>query len=289
MDYQGNVIRPPSEAGSIILQVTVGCSHNKCTFCAAYKEVHFSIKDQEVIDRDLDYAARHYRHINKLFLADGDVLILPQHRLVNLLEKIHKQLPWIRRIRLYGNAKSILAKSVEQLIELKELGLDRIYMGLESGHDLTLTRINKWGNATRMIEAANRVQQASIFLSVTVLLGIAGKRHSEEHAKQTALVLNRMAPRQIAALTVMLVPGTLLHEQASKGDFELPSQQEMLKELRVMIANIDLTRTQFQANHASNYLPIDCRLNRDRTKVLGMIDLALAGQTPLMPEYMRGL
>jgi radical SAM superfamily enzyme YgiQ (UPF0313 family) len=289
MDYQGNVIRPPSEARSIILQVTVGCSHNKCTFCGAYKEQKFAIKSDQVIDDDLDFAARHYPQINRIFLADGDVLILPQKRLVALLISIKNKLSGVRRIRLYGNAKSIRTKSLDELKELKDLGLDRIYMGLESGCDSILTSIKKCSNSRQMIEAAQKVRSAGIFLSVTTLLGIGGTKYSEVHALGTAAVLNQMNPNQIASLTLMPLPGTELYTQIEKGDFTLPDQTGLLRELRLLVEHITLDKVQLQANHASNYLPIDCRLQKDKSQVLAMLDQAIAGNTPLMPDYMRAL
>jgi len=289
MDYQGNVIRPPSEAGSIILQVTVGCSHNKCTFCGAYKEQKFAIKPDQIVAHDLDFAALHYPHINRVFLADGDVLILPHKRLVGLFASIRKKLTGIRRIRLYGNAKSIRSKSLEELKELKALGLDRIYMGLESGCNQILADIKKCSNSLQMVEAAQKVRNAGIFLSVTTLLGIGGTKLSTVHALDTAAILNRMSPNQIAALTLMPIPGTELYAQIEKGTFSLPDQAGLLTELRLLVEHITIDKVQFQANHASNYLPIDCRLQKDKSQVLLMLDQAIAGKRPLMPEYMRAL
>lgn len=289
MDYQGTVIRPPSEANSIILQVTVGCSHNRCTFCGAYKGERFHYKDPATINRDLDYAARHFQRHSRLFLADGDVLITPQHRLVPLLEKIRTKLPWIRRISLYGNCKSIGHKSSGELLQLKALGLDRIYMGLESGDDEVLTAINKGSTREQMIAAGRKVRGAGIFLSVTVLLGIGGTHASTRHAVSTAEVLNQMAPSQIAALTVMPIPGTALHDDMIRGHFQLPDEFGILQELKILLQHINLSKVQFQSNHASNFLSIDCRLSKDKMAAMTRIDQALAGDIPLMPDYMRGL
>ncbi len=289
MNYEGNVIRPPSEAESIILQATVGCSHNKCTFCGAYKDVRFRIKDEHVVHKDIEHASLLFPRKKKIFLADGDVLTLSQRKLVRIFEKIHTKLQGVNRVRLYGSAKSIRSKSLTELKELQALGLDRIYMGLESGDDTVLKGINKWGTSDKMIEAAGKAKAANLFLSVTVLLGIAGKAKSQEHAEKTAAVLNQMAPNQVAALTLMLVPGTELYDQNINGTFLLPSQSGLLKELRTLVNGIHLKKTQFQANHASNYLPINCRLSRDKEKVLNQIDLALAGKKPLMHDFMRGL
>ncbi|MDH3392754.1 MAG: radical SAM protein, partial [Desulfobulbaceae bacterium] len=190
MHYEGNIIRPPSEANSIILQVTVGCSHNRCTFCGAYKDETFRIKEAATVEEDLAFAASFCKRQKRVFLADGDVLILPQHKLVALLTRIREQLPWVNRVSLYGNAKSIRAKSVSQLQELKSLGLNRVYMGLESGHDPTLTAIRKGYNSAQMIEAGRKIREAGLFLSVTVLLGIAGEKDSQAHAEATGQVLS---------------------------------------------------------------------------------------------------
>lgn len=289
MHYEGNIIRPPSEANSIILQVTVGCSHNKCTFCGAYKGTLFRIKDAATIDQDLEFAARHCTRQKRVFLADGDVLILPTGRLCEILSDIRKNLPWVNRVSLYGNAKAILRKTAEDLIKLKELGLDRVYMGLESGHNPTLANIKKGMNAEQMIEASRRVKDAGLFLSVTVLLGIGGVENSAIHAIETGRVLTAMAPNQIAALTLMILENTPLYNDVVNGTFKLPDQEMLLTELQTIVQNIDLQRVQFQANHASNYLPIVGRLSRDRQKILDKIDDALAGRERLTPEYQRAL
>lgn len=289
MDYQGTVIRPPSEANSIILQVTLGCSHNRCTFCGAYADKPFRYKDPAIVNADIESAAYQFRQLTRLFLADGDVLIIPQYRLLALLERIRTRLPWVRRIRLYGNCKSIGSKTLADLKELKALGLDRIYMGLESGDDAVLTAIRKGSTKEQMIAAAQKVREAGIFLSVTVLLGIGGVAASARHAVATATVLNQMAPHQIAALTVMPMAGTPLYDDIARGQFQLPDELGLLNELRIMIQHIDLAKVQFQANHASNFLPLDCRLARDKPLALARIDQAMAGDIPLMPDYMRGL
>lgn len=288
MHYEGNIIRPPSEADSIILQVTVGCSHNKCIFCGAYKDVLFNIKNAEIIDQDIDFATRYCRRQNTVFLADGDALIIPQKRLVDILSSIRTKLSRVKRIRLYGNAKSILRKSAEDLAELKKLGLDRIYMGLESGSDSVLTFLRKGSDSAKMIAAGQRVREAGIFLSVTVLLGVAGKEKSVEHAVRTGEVLSEMQPNQIAALTLMLLPNTEIYTLEKENRFTMLNSRELLAELRILVENIT-SRGQFQTNHASNYLPINGRLPKDKNTILAKIDQALAGSFSLTPEYLRAL
>lgn len=289
MHYEGNIIRPPSEANSIILQVSVGCSHNKCTFCGAYKGVRFRIKDDLTIKEDIAFAAKYCRQQKRVFIGDGDALIIPTDRLTEIFLSIRKNLPWVNRISLYGNAKSILRKNNEELVKLKELGLDRIYMGLESGHAPTLKKIRKGVTAEQMIAAAGMVREAGVFLSVTVLLGIAGINDSEIHASESGRILTEMKPNQIAALTLMLLENTPLHENAVSGSFHLPDQKMLLAELRTMVNCINLERVQFQANHASNYLPISGRLMKDKKKILQIIEDGLAGRSYLKAESQRGL
>jgi radical SAM superfamily enzyme YgiQ (UPF0313 family) len=289
MDYVGNIIRPPSEADSIILQVTVGCSHNRCTFCGTYRGELFRIKDGSVIDADLNFAARYCRRQSRVFLADGDVLSLPQNRLAALLSRIRRQLPWVNRISLYGNAKNGLRKSVADLEELKDLGLNRVYMGLESGHDPTLAAINKGVDSAAQIRFGQNIRAAGLFLSVTVLLGIAGRENSPAHARETGRAISAMQPNQVGVLTLMLLPNSPLYEQAARGEFKLPDRDGMLRELYQLVANIEVERLQLQTNHASNYLPLNCRLPKDKAQVLVAIDRARAGEIALKPEHLRAL
>lgn len=289
MNYVGHVIRPPSEANAIILQVTVGCSYNKCTFCGAYKDTVFQLKPIETIEADLAFAKGHYRRHNRLFLADGDVLILSQRRLVQLFRKIRQHLPWINRISLYGNARSIRNKSQNELLELKSMGLDRVYMGLESGCDKVLQDVNKGETGQTMTAAGRKIREAGIFLSVTTLLGLGGFALSSEHATQTAEVLNKMAPHQIAVLTLIPLENTALGKKVAAGTFILPTATEILHELKLLIAHLDDITCQFHANHASSYLPLAGRLPRDKDTLLAAIDMALTGAVPLVPDYRRAL
>lgn len=291
MHYQGNIIRPPSEANSIILQVTVGCSHNRCAFCGAYRdpEQKFQIKDDSIVNEDIDFAARYCRRQKTVFLADGDALVIPQQRLIKLFSRIRTKLPWVRRISLYANCRNILNRSSEELAELKKAGLGRIYMGLESGHDPTLMAIRKGATAVEMIRAGRRVREAKIFLSVTCLLGIGGVECSQQHAKDTAAVLSRMRPSQIAVLTLMLLENTELGRAAADGTFQLPDRAGLFQELRTMITGLEDFRCQLQANHASNYFTLDGRLPKDKEAFLATIDQAVAGVAVLKPERLRGL
>jgi len=289
MHYQGNIFRPPSEAHSILLQITTGCSHNKCTFCGMYKESRFSVKDDRTIMADIDFAAAHCRRQDRLFLCDGDALIISQERLINILSAIRSKLPWVTRIGTYANTKSIKRKSLEQLRELHDNGLQIAYMGLESGDDVTLDKINKGADAARMIDMGKKVRAAGIKLSITVLLGIAGKARSHIHARETGRVLSAIDPEYVGALSLMLTPGTPLFEAADSGNFILPTPAEMLEELAIMLANTELSDGYFHANHASNYLPIKAKLPQDKAATFELINKALQGKVSLKPEYLRGL
>jgi radical SAM superfamily enzyme YgiQ (UPF0313 family) len=272
LHYQGHIIRPPSEADSIILQVTVGCSHNRCTFCGAYHdpEQKFQIKDEGIIDLDLEFASQHCRRLKTVFLADGDALVIHQTRLLGLFSKIREKLPWVRRISLYANCRNILSRLPDELAALKVAGLGRIYMGLESGHEETLRNIRKGATAIEMITASRRVREAGIFLSVTCLLGIGGLAHSRQHAEDTAAVLSQMQPSQIAVLTLMLLENTELGRAAIDGTFHLPDQAGLFQELRIMLVGLEDFRCQFQANHASNYFTLAGRLPKDKDRLRGL-------------------
>lgn len=289
MHYEGNIIRPPSEANSILLQATVGCSHNKCTFCGAYKGERFRIKPDEIIYQDIDYASRHFTRANRLFLCDGDALIIPQKRLVPILQKINEKLPWLERIGVYANTKGISMKTEEELRELASHKLTIAYMGLESGDDVTLKAVRKGANAQKMIQAGKKIRNAGIKLSITVLLGLAGPERSGIHAKETGRVLTEIDPEYVGALSLMLIPGTPMYEDYEAGRFEMMDAPSMLKELGTMIAHTTLTNGLFHANHASNYLPIRAKMPEDKEKTLSMIGQALSGKISLKPEWMRAL
>lgn len=289
MDYQGNIFRPPSEAYSILLQVTTGCSHNKCSFCGSFREKRFAIKDDSVIMADIDFASQHCRRQDRLFLCDGDALIIPQKRLVAILTAIKEKLPWVTRVGTYANTKSIRMKSDAELKELHDLGIKIAYMGLESGDDVTLANINKGADSARMIEMGKKIRAIGIKLSITVLLGIGGTERSIIHAQETGRVLSAIDPEYVGALSLMLVPGTPLYEMAERGEFNLPEPLGMLRELGTMFAHTDLTNGYFHANHASNYLPIKAKLPGDKEATLKKIEKALKGKIELKPEYLRGL
>ncbi|MBW1689329.1 MAG: B12-binding domain-containing radical SAM protein [Deltaproteobacteria bacterium] len=289
MHYEGMCIRPPSEANSILLQATVGCSHNKCTFCGTYKEKRFRIKDNDIILSDILYAARYMRRLDRLFIMDGDALIIPHPRLKRILEAIQEHLPQVKRIGVYANSKGVKLKSEEELRELRDLGLGIVYYGVETGDDQTLEAIRKGANAQKHLDMGLKVKRAGIKISVTVLLGIAGKERSLIHARATGELLSAMDPDYVGALTLMIIPGTPLANDLAAGRFVLPDNDGLLMELREMIASTNLRRGLFFSNHASNYLPVKIRYPEGKEQALHLIDMALEGKVDLRPEWMRAL
>ena len=283
------IIRPPSEAQSILLQVTLGCSHSRCAFCGAYLDKRFAIKDPAVVRRDVDFAAAHCRRQRRVFLCDGDPMILPQERLLEILADVRERLPWVTRVAVYANAKSLCRKSGADLEDLRSAGLSMVYMGLESGDDGVLEAMRKGCSVATIVEQGQRVGRAGIKLNVTVINGLAGVEGSLAHARETARALNEMGPDQVAALSLMLVPGTELHDRWERGEFVLPDGPSMLAELREMLAGLDLQRGLFLANHASNYLPLKVRLPSGKAAALAALDQGLNGQAELRPEWSRGL
>jgi radical SAM superfamily enzyme YgiQ (UPF0313 family) len=292
MQYEGLIIRPPSEAASLILQVTVGCSHNLCTFCPAYKSKRYRVKPYDDIIREIDALAAHdATSVRRVFLCDGDPLGMPHAQLSGVCAHLCARFPRLQRIGIYANAQAVLGKSTAEFDELRKNRIAIVYMGLESGDADVLQRIGKGATVADMLAAAERVRAANMKLNVTVLLGIAGAEHSRRHAAETIRVLNGMQPNYVGALTLMLVPGTPLYEAQARGDFELPGKFELVRELRDMLAGSELEQCLFFSNHASNYVPVQARLPRDKTEVVGMLDdvLSAGKESMLRSEKLRGL
>jgi radical SAM superfamily enzyme YgiQ (UPF0313 family) len=290
MEYEGIVIRPPSEAESLILQVTLGCSHNRCTFCPTYKGRRFRIKDLELIRQEIDEMAP-YGPFRKVFLADGDALIIPQPKLLAILDHLKEKIPGLRRVGIYGNAKSILRKSVEELKALNKRKLGILYLGVETGDPTLLEKVGKGATYEQMVAAGRRVKEAGITLSVTVLLGLGGVEYGQRHALATAKILSDIDPDFASALTLMVVPGTPLHEEMKAGRFQLPSPFELLEELGMIVSRSNFSRCYFTSNHASNYLPIKARMPKDKEAVVNLIHKVVSSQdtSRLRPEFLRGL
>lgn len=284
------IIRPPSEAYSLLLQVTVGCSHNLCTFCETYKGKKFRIKTIEEIREDVLEAGR-YRNIEKVFLCDGDALIIPQAKLTEIIRMIKSEIKGVERISTYGNAKSALKKTPEELKELYELGLNMVYLGVETGSEELLRKIHKGVTVEQTIEAGRRIKKAGMILSVTVILGLGGIEDSRSHALETAKVLSAIDPDFVGALTLMLIPGTPIYEDYMSGKLPQPDQFGYLKELSLIISHADFTDCFFTANHASNYLPIRARLPQDKENIVNLINRIISGadKSVLRPEFLRAL
>ncbi len=286
------IVRPPSEANSFLLPVTIGCSHNKCTFCGTYTGVKFRILPLEDIKRDIDKVARNYSwSLRRVFLENGDALIAPQHRLVEVLKYLNEKFPHLEKIGTYATPQSALIKSVDELKELNRLGLNIAYLGVETGDKDLLKKIDKGATYDQIVEAGRKLKKAGITLSVTVILGLGGVEGSQKHALGTARILTDIDPDFAGALTIMLVPGTPLHRDWEEGKFRLISPFQSLEELKLIIENSSFTDCFFTANHASNYLPIKARLPEQKAAVLKLIDeiLTTKDMSRLRPEFTRAL
>lgn len=293
MRYHGIVIRPPSEADSYILQVTYGCSHNRCTFCGTYQGKPFRVRPTEEVLEDIALAQSRFPDTRRVFLADGNALVLDTERLVAILDTLKSGFPRLRRVGIYANARDILGKTDAELAMLQQRNLEIVYLGLESGSDEVLRRICKGITAAEMVEAVHKARRAGMRASVIAILGLGGTELSAEHAEATGRIVSAMDPEYLSMLTLMLVPGTELHRQWQSGTpgFELPEPADLLHELRQVIAHLDgLSRCVFRTNHASNYLPLAGTLSRDKARLLATIDEALTrGRSALRPEAWRAL
>ncbi len=292
MRYEGSIYRPPSEARSCILQCTVGCSHNRCTFCGMYKDKKYRIRSIKEIKQDIKMARDYYGDLGKVFLADGDALAMDTVDLIEILNNLYEVFPGLHHVGIYASPDSILNKSVSELTSLKAAGLTIAYLGVETGDSHLLKEIKKGVTYNDMVEAGKMIRNAGITLSVTIILGLAGRTpKAVEHAKNTAKICNEINPDYLAALTLMLVPGTVLYRRMEKEEFELPGPFEILDELRIIIKNLDVKGTEFRSNHASNYLPIKGRLPEDKEKMIQLIDEIIRknDREYLRPDYLRAL
>ncbi|HRZ86408.1 MAG TPA: radical SAM protein [bacterium] len=283
------VIRPPAEADSFLLQVTLGCSSDSCSFCGAYKGKTFQVKDREEISADIRRHARRYPDTRRVFLMDGDALVLANSKLVPIMEELNAAFPRLARIASYANGSNITRKSDADLAELYRHKLSLIYMGLESGSPQVLDRCAKRSSVAEMVAAVNRAAGAQIKSSVIVLLGLGGRRHSAEHVAGTIDALNRMQPRYLSFLSLMVIPGTPLAEEVVRGEFEELDPQELLKETYEILKGLDLKKTVFRSDHASNHLPLEGALPKDKAALLRILETAIGGGIRLKPEFLRGL
>ncbi len=291
MRYEGTVVRPPSEAQSYILQVTLGCSHNRCTFCGTYRDKPFRARPLEAVLEDVALAGARLPNTRRVFLADGNALVLSTPKLVAVLDALDAAFPPLQRVGIYANARDLLQKSDADLAALCAKKLAIVYLGLESGSDEVLHRVRKGATAAEMVEAVQKAKRAGMRASVIALLGIGGPELSAKHAEETGRVVSAMDPQYLSMLTLMLVPGTELHREWESGRFRMMEPEQLLAELRDVIAHTDgLSRCIFRTNHASNYLPLAGTLSRDKPRLLGTLDEALAaGPSVLRPENWRAL
>ena len=289
MRYFGSVYRPPSEARSLIVQVTYGCSHNTCAFCSMYKAKKFTLRPMEEILEDFRMARQAYSKVGRIFLADGDALIRPAADLERILEVIAELFPECERVTCYASPSSIHKRTPEELKRLQERNLTMVYMGLESGCDEVLKRMRKGHTAADIVAAGQKINAAGIDLSVTAISGLGGVEVWREHAMDTAAALSAMKPAYIGLLTLMVEPGTPLYDWVEKGQFQLLDSHQVLEETALLVAQLDCEGAVFRMNHASNYLTLKGTLNEDKQALLKRIHSAMSGRTDLRPEYFRAL
>ena len=289
MRYYGAVYRPPSEAYSLIVQVTYGCSHNTCAFCSMYKEKRFALRPLDEVMEDFRIARRTYRHVDKVFLADGDALVRKASELYTILDTIRELFPECERVTSYASPASIRIRTDEELRTLRAKGLTTVYMGLESGCDEVLKLMRKGHMSAEIIEMGQKVRRNGIALSVTAITGLGGPELLEQHAIETAKAFNAMNPEYIGMLTLMVEPGTPLYDWVRDGDFRLLTQPQVLRETRLLVENLVSPGSVFRMNHASNYLVLKGTLNQDKEAMLRTIDAAEHDLSRLRPEEWRGL
>ena len=289
MRYKGKVYRPPSEAYSLIVQVTYGCSHNRCAFCDMYDDKHFSLRPMAEIREDFELARRAYRRVDRIFLADGDALIRPTGDLAEILGLAYGLFPECERVTCYASPASLRVKSEDELRLLRGRGLKMVYMGLESGCDAVLTRMRKGHDAAAIVAAGQKARRCGLALSVTAISGLGSVELWREHAVDTARAVSEMNPDYLGLLTLMVEHGTPLEQWVRDGSFTLLTAPEVLKETELFLRHVDSEGTVFRANHASNYLTLKGTLNGDRDALLSQLAAALEGQRDLKPEFLRAL
>jgi len=289
MRYEGNIFRPPSEAESLLIQATVGCSHNRCSFCAMYRDKQFRVRPVEDVLEDIRLARDYYGpEVRRVFLCDGNALILPMNYLLEVLSSLKEHFPELQRVGVYANTRDILHKSEAELKTLVEHRLTIFYLGLESGSDRILESVDKGATADEMVAAVRKAMAAGMKSSVIYLLGMGGRKLWQENAVESARAVSAMNPNYLSALTVTVVPGTPLARQQRAGEFELPSPEEFAAELQLFIERLDVKATVFRSNHASNYVPLAGRLPKDKPRLIAELDSAIRHHR-FKPEYLRGL
>ncbi len=292
MRYDSDLLyRPPGEWKSYLLQCTIGCSNNQCTFCGMYKEKKFRIRPTQEILEDIDMARAYYGPgLQRVFLMDGDAIIIKTEDLLRILRKLYDTFPALEKVTLYAGPRSTLSKTPEELKALHDAGLSRAYLGVESGSDAVLKFIHKGVNAQQMLQAGQRLVEAGIDLWVTIILGITGEGGDwREHILSTAQIINQMKPRHLSAMTFAPAKGTPLGDDVLAGRFKVYGPDHILEECRLLIEHLDVDPLHFTSNHASNYLPLKGSLPQDREKFLSLIDQALEGKIRLRKTLNRGI
>ncbi len=292
MRYDSDLLyRPPGEWKSYLLQCTIGCSNNQCTFCGMYKEKKFRIRPTQEILEDIDMARAYYGPgLQRVFLMDGDAIIIKTEDLLRILRKLYDTFPALEKVTLYAGPRSTLSKTPEELKALHDAGLSRAYLGVESGSDAVLKFIHKGVNARQMLQAGQRLVEAGIDLWVTIILGITGEGGDwREHILSTAQIINEMKPRHLSAMTFAPAKGTPLGDDVLAGRFKVYGPDHILEECRLLIQHLDVDPLHFTSNHASNYLPLKGSLPQDREKFLSLIDQALEGKIRLRKTLNRGI
>lgn len=289
MRYEGTIYRPPSEWQSYILQVTIGCSHNACTFCGMFKDKKYRVRPLPDILEDIDLAKQQLGNVHQVFLCDGDAISLETKDLLKIIHKLKRTFPELQEIATYAGPRSTLKKSREELQLLCEAGLTKAYLGVESGDDRVLKETCKGVNAAQMLEAGRNLVSAGIELYAIILIGLAGKERLGENAIATANIINQMQPAHLTAMTYMPVPGTRMYQDIENGKFQVSNDIDCLLETRMLVEHINLEQLHFLSNHASNYLSIDGYLPKDREQILNAIDQAMNRELPVRDQSKRGL
>ncbi|MBQ6495777.1 MAG: B12-binding domain-containing radical SAM protein [Firmicutes bacterium] len=290
MRYEGNIFRPPSEAYSLLVQVTVGCTHNKCTFCSMYKDKKFHIRSLEEVLEDLQWARDHYRRVERIFLCDGDALALKNSKLMPILEFIRKNFPECERVTTYGRATDVLRKTDEEMRELYEAGLTMVYIGAESGSDKVLEDIHKGETRQQLIDGVKKIEASGMQASVTFISGLAGKDGWEDHAIQTGTMISEMEPSYVGLLTLMIDPIVPMAKDIESGKMKLLSAEEVMAETLLMLKNTNVTkRCVFRSNHASNYVSLRGDLPRDKEKMMALVRRAMDNHDMFKDERFRAL
>lgn len=290
--YEGTLYRPPSEADSLILQATIGCSYNECTFCGMYRDKRFRVRKIEELRDEIAWARKvHGPDVVKVFLADGDALVAKTSYLHAILDELRAAFPNLRRVSCYSSPQSLDIRSVEEMSKLREAGLTQYYLGIESGHDAVLARLKKGVDAAEMIRVAGKATEAGVKLSTMILLGAGGRALSIEHARASARIVNAIQPRFVSTLVMTPVEGTPLFEEAERGEVDELTPEETARELREFVSGLELKGSVFRSNHASNFLAVGGNLPKDKAAILAALDEALANpdDAPYRPQWMRGL